>query len=422
MFIDEVTIKVVAGKGGDGVVSFRREKYVPKGGPDGGDGGDGGSVYLQADEAYTTLSHLRYKKLFKATSGENGKGSKCFGKTGNDLIIRVPVGTIVRKGEQVIADFTTHGEKCLVAKGGRGGRGNSKFTSSSHQTPRYAEKGEVGEEARLDLELKVLADVGLIGYPNAGKSTLLSVISAAQPKVASYPFTTLSPILGVVEVEHRSFVVADLPGLIKGAHQGIGLGFEFLKHVERTRLLVHLVDLSVPSPWEAFREINFELASYSAKLTQKEQMVIGTKIDLPSADDNKEEFIKKISNQGYEVECISAVTGENVKNTLYKIMAKLEKIPSIPKLEIINDPKITDKKGLDFTVIKEDSGSYRIEGDELLKKVMRFNPTQDEAVIRLDKMLKHWGILTALEEAGVKEGDLVRIGNYELVFQLEDYY
>ena len=423
MFVDEVSIKVVAGKGGDGVVSFRREKYVAFGGPDGGDGGDGGSVYLEADEGYSTLSHLRYKKLHKAGPGQNGRGSKCFGKKGSDLVIKVPVGTLVRKDNRLIADLTVHQERCLVAKGGRGGRGNARFTGASHQTPRFAERGEIGEEAVLVLELKVLADVGLIGYPNAGKSTFLSAISAARPKVASYPFTTLSPVLGVVDLEDHSFVVADLPGLIKGAHQGVGLGIEFLKHVERTRLLVHLVDLSTPAPWDAFVEINQELASYSQDLTQKPQIVLGTKIDLPAASAQKEEFKTKITNLGYEVDFISAVTGENLRPVLYLIKRKLETLPEISKLAVEPEPvaAVSPTGPPEFLIEQDGDGAYRIKGEALMKRIMRFNLEQKEALLRLDQLLKRWGIITALEDAGVKEGDLVRIGDLEFIFEPEDY-
>ncbi len=423
MFIDEIHIKVLAGKGGDGVVSFRREKYVPFGGPDGGDGGDGGSVYLQADEGYTTLSHLRYKKIYKAGSGQNGGGSKCAGKKGEDLVIKVPVGTIVRKNNRLIADLTTHDERCLVAKGGCGGRGNARFASASHQAPRYAERGENGEEAVLDLELKVLADVGLIGHPNAGKSTFLAAISAARPKVAAYPFTTLNPVLGVVELGEDSFVVADLPGLIKGAHQGVGLGLEFLKHVERTRLLAHLVDLSAPAPWDAFSEINQELASYDQELARKPQLVIGTKIDLPSAAAQKEEFRRKIAKLGYEVDFISAATGENIRPVLFRILTKLRSLPKVGKLEV--EPEKEEVGSLRsepvFSIVKEEDGSYRIVSEALSKKVARFNLEQTEALLRLDQLLKKWGILNGLEEAGVKEGDLVRIGDFEFIFEPEDY-
>jgi GTP-binding protein len=423
MFIDEVSIKVVAGKGGDGVVSFRREKFVPFGGPDGGDGGDGGSVYLEADEGFNTLSHLRYKKLHKAGAGQNGGGSKCFGKKGNDLVIKVPVGTLVRKDNRLIADLTVHKERCLVAKGGRGGRGNARFTGASHQTPRFAERGEVGEEAVLVLELKVLADVGLIGYPNAGKSTFLAAISAARPKVASYPFTTLSPVLGVVDLGDDSFVVADLPGLIEGAHQGVGLGIEFLKHVERTRLLVHLVDLSSPAPWDDFVAINQELASYSQDLIQKPQLVLGTKLDLPTAAAQKEEFAAKITDLGYEVDFISAVTGENLRPVLYRIKNKLETLPKVEKLAAEPEPVEVAFPGgsPEFSVEQEGEGAYRIKSEALIKRIMRYNLEQKEALLRLDQLFKRWGVITALEDAGVKEGDLVRIGDLEFVFEPEDY-
>ncbi len=423
MFIDEVTIKVIAGKGGDGAVSFRREKYVPFGGPDGGDGGDGGSVYLEADEGYNTLSHLRYKRKYKAEAGQNGRGSKCFGKKGADLVIKVPVGTLVHKDNRLIADLTAHRERCLVARGGRGGRGNARFTGAANQTPRFAERGEVGEEAVIVLELKVLADVGLIGYPNAGKSTFLAAISAARPKVADYPFTTLSPVLGVVDLDDDSFVVADLPGLIKGAHQGVGLGIEFLKHVERTRLLVHLVDLSTPAPWEAFVEINQELASYSQDLAQKPQLVLGTKIDLPDAAAKKEEFKAKITSFGYEVDFISAVTGENLRPVLYRIKNKLENLPKISKIMVEPEPVATAVPAGPpaFSIAQDGDGAYRIVSEALSKRLMRFNLEQDEALLRLDQLLKRWGIITALEDAGVKEGDLVRIGDLEFIFEPEDY-
>ncbi len=417
MFIDEVTIKVIAGRGGDGVVSFRREKYVPFGGPDGGDGGDGGSIYLEADEGYNTLSHLRYNKLYKAPSGEPGRGNNCYGKTGQDLIIKVPVGTIVRKNGKIIGDLTSHQERCLVAKGGRGGRGNAKFAGPRNQTPRFAERGESGEEAILELELKVLADVGLVGFPNAGKSTFLSKISAARPKVADYPFTTLNPVLGVVDLDEHSFVVADLPGLISGAHQGAGLGIAFLKHVERTRLLLHLVDLSADQPWEDFTTINKELAGYSQELTGKPQIVVGTKIDLPEAAAKQKEFTERIANQGYEVICISAVTGENVKQLLYLIADRLKKLPRISKIEINYEQTLPGAEPV-FTIEREEDGAFRITGEQLLKKIARFNPDQDEALLRLDQLLKRHGVLTALENEGVKEGDLIRIGHYEFIYRL----
>ena len=339
------------------------------------------------------------------------------------MVIKVPVGTLVHKDNRLIADLTNHKERCLVAKGGRGGRGNARFAGASQQTPRFAERGEPGEETVLHLELKVLADVGLIGYPNAGKSTFLAAISAARPKVASYPFTTLSPVLGVVDLEDDSFVVADLPGLIKGAHQGVGLGIEFLKHVERTRLLVHLVDLTAPAPWDAFVEINQELASYSRDLAQKPQLVIGTKIDLPAAAAQKEEFKTKITGFGYEVDFVSSVTGENLRPVLYRIKKQLDSLPKVGKIPVAPEPLAAFPLSgpPEFSVTKEGDGVYRINSEALLKRLKRFNLEQNEALLRLDLYLKRRGIITALEEAGVKEGDLVRIGDLEFVFELEDY-
>ncbi|NLZ44656.1 MAG: GTPase ObgE, partial [Clostridia bacterium] len=304
MFIDEVRIRVAAGKGGDGVVSFRREKYIPRGGPDGGNGGRGGHVYLRVDPGLSTLYDLRYKKRFKAEAGGNGGRNNRTGKSGRDLVIRVPPGTMVfldePGNERLLCDLTGEIEEFLVARGGRGGRGNAAFAGPTYQAPRFAEKGEPGEEKALRLELKLLADVGLVGYPNAGKSTLLSVISAARPKIADYPFTTLSPVLGVVSIGEESFVVADLPGLVEEAHKGVGLGHQFLRHSERTRLLLHLVDLAVEGedPLARWEMINNELAAYSSELAEKPQIVVGTKIELPCAKEQWPAFQRAVSEKG----------------------------------------------------------------------------------------------------------------------------
>jgi GTP-binding protein len=425
MFIDEVILSVSAGKGGDGAVSFRREKYVPKGGPDGGNGGRGGHIYLQADEGLSTLSHLRYKKTYSAEAGGRGAGGNKTGKDGADLVIKVPAGTIVRRmdPEMVMADLTEDGERFLLARGGRGGRGNSNFATSTHQTPRFAEKGESGEKFEVKLELKLLADVGLVGYPNAGKSTLLSVISAAKPKIAPYPFTTLSPMLGMVEVAGESFVVADIPGLIEGAHQGVGLGYEFLRHIERTRLIWHLVDLSSTDgrdPLVAFEEINRELREYSAVLADKPQIVVGTKLDLPDARKNWESFAKTISEWGYEVYPLSAVTNEGVQTLLQKAVSRLKEIPKPEKL--LAEPSVpeTTEAG-SFAVIPEEPGVYRVEGNWLLQKMQRFDLNQEEAVFRLQKILRRLGVEDALIDAGIKEGDSVRIGDYEFLFLTERF-
>ncbi len=318
-FIDKVKIKVKAGNGGNGCVAFRREKFVPKGGPSGGDGGKGGDVVLMADEGMNTLLDFRYKSYFKAEDGKHGQGDKKAGRKGRDLIIKVPVGTVVRDAltGKTIADLIKHGEKVIVARGGKGGRGNAAFATPTRQAPDFAEPGQKGEEKEIELELKLIADVGIIGLPNAGKSTLISVISSAKPKVANYPFTTLTPVLGVVRVGDRTFVAADIPGLIEGAHEGKGLGHEFLRHIERTKLLLHLIDASEPylDPLEAFKKINRELRLYSEKLSEKPQIVVLSKID---AADRKqlEKAERKLKALNLPVFKISAVTGEGVKDLL----------------------------------------------------------------------------------------------------------
>lgn len=425
MFIDEVRILVAAGKGGDGAVSFRREKYIPRGGPDGGNGGRGGHVYLRADRGLSTLSDLRYRRRFKAEAGANGGKNNRTGKSGHDLVIRVPPGTMVfldePGSERLLCDLTGGIEEFLVARGGRGGRGNAAFAGPTYQAPRFAEKGEPGEEKALRLELKLLADVGLVGYPNAGKSTLLSVISAARPEIANYPFTTLSPVLGVVNIGEESFVAADLPGLVEEAHKGVGLGHQFLRHSERTRLLLHLVDLAAEDedPLAIWKMVNGELAAYSSELADKPQIVVGTKKELPRARDNWPTFQQALMEKGYEVYAVSAVTGEGVKELLYRVAACLKELP-VPKAEVPvvdagdADPALTGDGG--FRVIKEEDGVFRLEGEQLLKRIARYDLNQDEAVFRLQKYLRRRGVDEALKKAGVKEGDLVRAGEVEFIY------
>jgi GTPase len=322
MFIDEAKIFVKAGEGGRGCMSFRREKFVPKGGPDGGDGGKGGDIVLQADRNLRTLLDFRYKQRYTAERGEHGRGKDQTGRDGSDCILRVPVGTIVCSVEsgEVLADLTMHEQRFVAARGGRGGRGNTRFKSPTNQAPRHAEPGELGEARWLTLELKLLADVGLIGLPNAGKSTLLARISAARPKIAPYPFTTLSPQLGIVRLrDNHSCVVADIPGLIEGAHEGKGLGHQFLRHIERTRLLVHLVDMTVPSendPLSNFEMVTRELQAYAWALAQKRQLVVATKMDIPSAKEAWERFQPAIIAHGFRVIALSAVTGEGIGTLL----------------------------------------------------------------------------------------------------------
>ena len=372
MFVDEAKIMVKAGDGGNGCVAFRREKYVPRGGPSGGDGGHGGSVYLEANPNDNTLLRYRYNREFKADRGRHGEGSNCTGVSGEDMILKVPVGTLVydQEGEELLADLKKPGQRVLVAQGGKGGRGNQHFAKPWHQAPREKEEGETGEERHLRLELKLLADVGLVGFPNAGKSTLISVISAARPKIANYPFTTLEPNLGVVNADGgtgghgtelgRTFVVADLPGLIEGASQGAGLGIRFLRHVERTRLLVHLIDTSDTAemdPVKAFKIIEGELAAFSESLTQKPMIMVATKLDA-TTDQTKLEGLRKFcQKQGLEFRAISAATGDGVKDLVRAMADALDKIP---KQELEEEIETQEANKVDEA---EDSEGEEILGD-----------------------------------------------------------
>lgn len=328
MFIDQAKIVVKAGRGGNGCVSFRREKYVPKGGPDGGTGGDGGSIVLRADPHLTTLMDFRYKRSYRAENGVYGKGARKTGRSGKDTILRVPCGTVVKEAKtgEVLADLVRAGDEVIVARGGRGGRGNAEFATSTNQAPRIAEKGTPGEERTIELELKLLADVGLVGLPNAGKSTLISRISAAKPKIADYPFTTLVPNLGIVRYrEYKSFVVADMPGLIEGAHQGKGLGIQFLRHIERTRVIVLLIDCTAQTPKEQFTTLLDELTSFKKELASKPQIVALTKIDL--VDETAKRSLKKMSfGRRISVHLISAVTGEGLKDLVDSMWEHLQKV------------------------------------------------------------------------------------------------
>ena len=370
MFVDEAKILVKAGDGGNGCVAFRREKYVPRGGPSGGDGGRGGSVYLEANPNDNTLLRYRYNREFKADRGRHGEGSNCTGVSGDDMTLKVPVGTLVydQQGEELLADLKKPGQRVLVAQGGKGGRGNQHFAKPWHQAPREKEEGETGEERHLRLELKLLADVGLVGFPNAGKSTLISVISAARPKIANYPFTTLEPNLGVVNADGgtgghgtelgRTFVVADLPGLIEGASQGAGLGIRFLRHVERTRLLVHLIDTSdmaESNPVKTFEIIEGELAAFSESLTQKPMIVVATKLDATTARSKLEELRRFCLEKEIEFHAISAPTGEGVKELVRAMADALDKIPK----QELDDVDTAPESGVDYV----DIGAYEDEED-----------------------------------------------------------
>ncbi|NIP31405.1 MAG: GTPase ObgE [Candidatus Dadabacteria bacterium] len=329
-FIDEAKISVKAGNGGNGCISFRREKFVPKGGPDGGDGGNGGDVIIMANKNLTSLLDHRYKKSYKAKNGGVGRGKDQHGKSAPDLIVPVPVGTIIKniKTGEILGDLIHHEMKLIVARGGKGGKGNARFVSSTNQTPRFATDGKTGEELDIQLELKLLADVGILGFPNAGKSTLISKISEAKPKIADYPFTTLIPNLGVVSYgDHKSFVLADIPGIIEGAHKGVGLGIQFLKHVERTHILIHLLDLSTftdRNPIDDYKKMNNELEKYSKELSKKPQIIVLNKIDLHGAKEKVDEIKKYFDDMNLEVLKISAITGEGTKELIYKIGKELE--------------------------------------------------------------------------------------------------
>jgi GTPase len=417
VLFDEAKIFVQGGAGGNGAVSFRREKYVPYGGPNGGRGGKGADVYLAVDPGLNTLIKFKERIHWKAPAGENGRGKDQTGASGEDLSIPVPPGTVAYDADtgERVADLVEPGQRMLVARGGRGGRGNSSFVTPQNQAPRNAENGEPGEERWLRLELKLIADVGLIGLPNAGKSTLLSVISAARPKIADYPFTTLEPNLGVVVLDTNSFVAADIPGLIEGAHAGAGLGHKFLRHIERTRLLVHLVDGTAEKPLQDFDTINSELALFSEQLARKPQMAVLNKMDVPEVRDKWPKLRAAWSAAGYEAFAISAVTGENVPALVNRIWVRLLELP--PEEEIEEEPVYrlpADERT--FEIVREGE-AWRVSGVAIERAAIMTRWDLDESAARFQRILDALGISDALEEAGVKYGDLVRFGAVELEWQ-----
>lgn len=430
MFVDKAKIYVKGGKGGDGIVAFRRELYVPFGGPAGGDGGKGGDVVFVVDEGLRTLMDFRYQKHFKAPNGERGKNKGRHGANADDLIVKVPPGTVVRDDDtgEVLADMTRHGQRVVVARGGRGGRGNIRFATASNPAPEIAENGEEGEERWLVLELKLLADVGLVGFPSVGKSTLLAAVSAARPKIGDYPFTTLTPNLGVVDVgDGRSFVMADLPGLIEGAHEGAGLGHEFLRHVERTRILLHVVDMSAfegRDPYEDWKLINRELELYDAALLKRPQLIVANKMDDPAAGGHLAAFREKMARDGHgdvEVFPISAVTGEGVQRLLYRCADLLDSLPELPaagQAEPSADRVVIrarPEEDRSFTIRREND-VFVVESPYIEKLVKRINFGSREAVLRFARMMRRMGIDQALRDMGAKDGHYVRIGEYEFEF------
>ncbi len=417
LFFDEAKIFVQAGDGGNGCMSFRREKFVPHGGPDGGHGGNGGSVILVVDQHINTLLNIRKRPHFKAERGDHGQGSNKQGKTAPDLEIHVPRGTIARDADtgELIADLLHLEDRTVIARGGRGGRGNSAFATSTNQAPKWSEKGEPGQERAILLELKLIADVGIIGLPNAGKSTFLASITAAKPKIADYPFTTLAPNLGVAVVDERDIVLADIPGLIEGAHDGAGLGDKFLRHIERTRVLIHLLDGSVADPLTAFDTINRELAQYNPRLATKPQIVALNKIDLPDAQANWTRVQKSLNQRAVAVFAISAATGQNVRDLLRAAANQLAQMPVEPdealaeEMPVIRPPE--DENA--FEILREDQ-AYRVRGIKVERVIAMTNFEQTEAIQRLHRVFKAMGVTQALEQAGVQSGDYVRIGEVEL--------
>lgn len=421
MFVDYAKIVIKSGDGGNGAATFRREKYVAAGGPDGGDGGRGGDIYFEVDPNVNTLIDFRYTKKFKAENGQNGSGSHRFGKSGEDCIVKVPLGTIVKDAEtgKVIVDLSKEGQKELILKGGRGGKGNSHFATSTRQAPRFAIDGEKGKEKEVILELKLLADVGLVGFPNVGKSTILSRVTAATPKIADYHFTTIDPNLGVVKTEYGdSFVLADIPGIIEGASEGIGLGTQFLRHVERTRLLLHVIDVAGTEgrdPIDDFNKINDELKKYSEKLSERKQIIVANKIDSMQDDINMKNLENLAKEKNLEMYKISAVTGEGL-NELFNHVSEI--IKTLPKEEIVDiEDRIVytlDDDSEEFTIDIVD-GEFIVEGPAVERLMGRVNIGDNESYHYMEKMLKKLGIEDALREKGVKEGDTVKL--LEWVFE-----
>ncbi len=423
MFIDEIKIFVKSGDGGDGAVSFRREKFVPRGGPDGGDGGDGGSVIIKVDRGLDTLSHLGKKRHYRAQRGGNGRGKNRDGRDGEDVIIYVPPGTIVRRAEsqELVADLTEPAEEVVVARGGKGGRGNTHFATSVNHAPRFAEQGEAGEEFWIELELKILAEVGLVGYPNAGKSTLLSRLSSAHPRIADYPFTTLIPNLGVVyPKEDGNFTIADMPGLIKGAHEGVGLGYQFLRHIERTRVIVYIIDISGREgrdPLQDFYNLYEELKLYNPGLLERPQLVIANKMDLPESKDNYERVRKKLEAQDYQVFPLSALNGEGVGELASAIVDILKKLPLRKKKEIPERVTRMHKISPPFIIIKEREGSYIVSGHRIERLLAELNLDRDEDLRRFHLSVERMGLIDSLRSEGAKDGDLIRIGDLEFDYK-----
>jgi len=420
--IDLVQIRVVSGSGGNGAVSFRREKYVARGGPDGGDGGRGGDVVLYADPSLSTLAHLRYKKVYRAGDGGPGSKQRRHGARGADLEIKVPVGTVAtviggaEEEPAEIWDLDTPGMRVVVARGGEGGRGNARFATPVRQAPAFAEKGLPGEDRELRLELKLLADVGIIGLPNAGKSTLLRAVSRATPEVGAFPFTTLEPVLGVVDLGTEAFVVADLPGLIEGAHAGVGLGHEFLRHVERTRVLVHLVDASSPDPRADYETVRRELELYDAALTERPEVVALNKIDIPGVRERVEELKREFPSK--EVLAVSGATGEGTRELLQVLQRVLhEQREALPKARTEGLPVLRPRGHERIDVQRDEDGVFIVRGRKAEEAAMKLGEGGFEAMDELQDRLRRMGLERAMRRAGARPGDRMRVGGVELEWQ-----
>ena len=422
MFTDYVKIIAKAGNGGNGAISFRREKYVAAGGPDGGDGGRGGDIYFEVDPNANTLIDFRYNKKFKAESGKNGEGANKYGRSGEDLTIKVPIGTVIKdaKTERVLADLSIEGQRELVLKGGRGGKGNSHFATSTRQAPRFAQDGEEGEEKELILELKLLADVGLIGFPNVGKSTFLSRTTSATPKIADYHFTTLEPNLGVVKTNYGdSFVIADIPGIIEGASEGTGLGLQFLRHIERTRLLLHVIDASGSegrNPVDDFEKINAELKKYSEKLSQRKQIIVANKADILQDETLYKNLEKLAREKDMKIFKISAATGEGVSELIKYVAETLKELPKENLIEYV-DKKIYTLEDEDEIVVQKVEGMFIVTGKSVERVMRRVNIEDNESLYYFQKSLDELGVNEKLKKIGVKEGDIVKILDYELEWE-----
>ena len=424
MFVDYTKILVKSGDGGDGAISFWTEKYVANGGPDGGDGGKGGDVYFIVDKDSNTLINFRYNKKYKAENGENGRGARCYGKSGKDLYIKVPLGTVIKDAEtgDVIVDLSQENQSELVLKGGRGGRGNAHFATSTRQAPRFAEDGEKGIEKELVLELKLLADVGLLGFPNVGKSTILSMVTKAQPKIANFHFTTIQPNLGVVKTEHGdSFVLADIPGVIEGASEGVGLGLQFLRHIERTRLLLHVLDVTGSegrNPVEDFKVINRELKKYSEKLSTRKQIIVANKIDIiPEEERENNENILAVralaKENNMEIFEVSAATNKGLKELMNHVAEVLKSLPKEEAVEVEERKVYTLKDDKDEVIVRRENNKFIVEGKAVERLIARVNLDDNESTHYFHKGLEKLGVNARLKNLGIKEGDIVIFNGWE---------